>query len=1745
MRNHLRQRRCGMKTNITRRVNALPDRLSSAAILIAALLCLTGIVKGQTGDSPKRGFNVGGSYALSDVETINTTNGNMIFNFPLGKLPPGRGGLSASVNLLYNSKLWDTHVEYVPDLSNQISPQNFLGQSEAGGWRYGSTFEVELLNRNQNVDDPPQCPDPHAFYIWKLRVTFPDGSRHEFRPSGYGDYYNDGYFTIQPSGWDTGCSGSVHSVTTGMTYFTTDGTYIRLSFPASGDWQGTWTLSMPDGTRVVSTNWAQRIYDRNNNYVEHAYVENYNNTGQPAGLLVDQEGRSVAVQYDTATGDDLIRVAGVNNETLTWTVSWKSIEVNKSYTTTCAGCTQERGGTSVQQFQYPLRVVDRITLPAQSGGLTYVFGYNADTSNPSLGWGEVNSVTLPSAAQAAYGWELDGEQPGESNPRVNIVLDNSPTSKTLSYQQEYDGSSTTATETWQYSISHWGSSITAPDLGTSSESFGDTSYQNANSGLAFTSTRPDGSVVERIWQQNLPFGLNSLVQNNPYVKTEFTSIRDAGGNLSKTAIKDFNYDKNGNVTQVREYDWVDYGSVPRNNGFPTGIPGGAPLKRVTTNSYAFPTADASDTSTNSGNSYWQSGAQYLRKAVTASEVSDGGQVLSRAEFYYDDPGTTGNVTQQLSWDSTKGAYSSPLNAGNSISVSHQYDAYGNPILRTDARGIQTQFVYGDINGFTDLYPTQIRTAYQTGVQRTETREYDFYTGVVTRVTDADNNVSTSTSYDVFGRTTLVRAAEGKPEETRTATEYSDTLRRIIVRSDLNAPGDGKLVSIQHFDQLGRVRLTRQLEDSANQSATDETTGIKVQTRYRFSGTNYYELSSNPYRASSSAGAGGELTMGWSTVKHDQGGRVIEVQTFGGAGLPAPWGGNGASTGTVASSYNASEVTVTDQAGKSRKSVTDALGRLVQVYEDPAGVNYLTSYSYDGLNNLVNVYQGIQTRTFVYDSLKRLSSATNPESGTISYDYDANGNLRHKIDPRLLADNQTHVTTTYDYDSLNRLTTRSYNDGTPTVSNNYDSAPNGKGRLASVSSSVSTYSYNAYDALGRALGGTETIGSQSYTVGYTYDLAGHVLTQTYPSGRTVTNTYDSAGRTNSVSGNLGDGAGRTYSSGITYASGGQMTQEQFGTATPVYNKLSYNSRGQLIIIGETTVNDGVTWNRGKIGNRYSFQCNAFDPACAGSDNNGNPAMQDIYIPHDDQESSSTSWFQLYHYDSLNRLKDVGEPGNPFPGIQQAYQYDQYGNRTIDQANIIGAVPHPEFAVDQNTNRLGVPNGQPGAMTYDAAGNLTFDSYTGEGSRVYDAENRMTQAWANNQWQVYSYDAGGRRVKRNVSGTEIWQVYGLGGELVAEYAANTDAANPQKEYVYRNGQLLVTAEPSANIHWLVTDQLGTPRMIFDNTGSLSGVSRHDYLPFGEELFAGTTWRRPELGYTGDGTRQKFTSKERDTETGLDFFEARYYSSTQGRFTSVDPLMASGRVERPQSWNRYGYVYNNPLRFIDPSGEDPEDELLDHIHRIKRTTTTQVTIQERGRGQVVQQATITITETQNRYVDDSGNEVGVDPVQTTATAENTGNAPRAYSADQLSTMANIGKNIVEVSREKGFDPATALGIAVKETRMGTTASTEGVAWKNSEINPMQLSGGLARGGTLRSNIAGAIDVFNGKAGPTEADRLGQYRGSGNAVVDANYATSAQGYINAIRSSVQQKVDRYNNWDMRNYRPPRVGTFPIWRPE
>jgi RHS repeat-associated protein len=116
----------------------------------------------------------------------------------------------------------------------------------------------------------------------------------------------------------------------------------------------------------------------------------------------------------------------------------------------------------------------------------------------------------------------------------------------------------------------------------------------------------------------------------------------------------------------------------------------------------------------------------------------------------------------------------------------------------------------------------------------------------------------------------------------------------------------------------------------------------------------------------------------------------------------------------------------------------------------------------------------------------------------------------------------------------------------------------------------------------------------------------------------------------------------------------------------------------------------------------------------------------------------------------------------------------------------------------------------------------------------------------------------------------------------------------------------------VEYYHTDALGSVRAITNAAGAV--IERHDYLPFGEECTTGPCASNPGVGA---GQPRKFTGKERDAETSLDYVSARYLAPRLGRFTTKDPVIDPAAFRDPQRWNRYGYVRNNPMRFTDPDG------------------------------------------------------------------------------------------------------------------------------------------------------------------------------------------------------------------------------------
>jgi hypothetical protein len=165
--------------------------------------------RAQSVDSPERGFHPSGSYALSDLETISMSGGNLSMRAPLAGLPAGRGGLSASLNLIYNSKVWDTlhsttpAPECMPGMPCEPEPPRqieTLSRSDEGGWRYGFKYELELFYRDYSPPFDQQnynvCADLSAVYYYQLRMSFPDGATRTFALQGQQSV--EGYYAYKP-----------------------------------------------------------------------------------------------------------------------------------------------------------------------------------------------------------------------------------------------------------------------------------------------------------------------------------------------------------------------------------------------------------------------------------------------------------------------------------------------------------------------------------------------------------------------------------------------------------------------------------------------------------------------------------------------------------------------------------------------------------------------------------------------------------------------------------------------------------------------------------------------------------------------------------------------------------------------------------------------------------------------------------------------------------------------------------------------------------------------------------------------------------------------------------------------------------------------------------------------------------------------------------------------------------------------------------------------------------------------------------------------------------------------------------------------------------------------------------------------------------------------------------------------------------------------------------------------------------
>ena len=1469
-----------------------------------------------------------GAYSLSGFDNVNLYNGNLSFVLPLLSIG-GRGGASHTIMLPIERKwmvektvsgdyTWTIPIDRRPE---EIKPGYGPGVM---AWRFGGSLAATPCPTppGWNPEDPW---DNYRHYSGLTRLTFtgPDGTETEFRDIGTGGQ------TQSPG---TYCEGNP-GYNRGKVFLSVDGSattvisdfdvhdQVMVGSPAEG-YAFSGYMYLRDGTVYRFDGNVSWIRDRNGNKISFTY-----DAYQRVTSITDSLNRQITIVYDYNEGGsygvcDKITFKGFNGiygPTRVLRISKTSLgsALRSGYSlTTTYNLFPGLSGDSINN--YNPTVVSSVWLPDADGvARRYQFQYNS--------FGELARVVVPTGGAYEYDW-AGGTTDTSSGAGVIGGYPNYQIYRRIKERRVYaDGTNLTSRATYSLPETQSGGSIstvgyvTVQQLDASSNLLAKSKHYFQGPGAAPSLSQApnllaplsdgreyqtdlidtNGTTVLRrnvnTWSAGTPIASNSSININYRVTQTVSTLEPSSANL--VSKQTFSYDQYNNNTETYEYGFGSgsAGSLVRRSS--TGF--------VTTNNsydYACNPASTCNSSANPTN------VIHIRNLPAQRSIYDSaGTLKASTSFEYDNYSTATNHAALIDCSSISGLDSgfttSYTKRGNltgttrylisggslpncvsspslCLSTYAQYDIAGNVVKAIDGRGYATVFEFTDRFGAPDgnaqlnTSPTELSTpgkasyAFATKVTNAFNQsvfvQFDYYLGKPVDAEDVNGIAATGYYNDVLDRPTKVIRANGVLGlQNQTTFSYDDPNRTVTSASDLTSNTDGALVSKAIYDALGRTSETRQYEGGSNY--------IVLQTQYDALGRTYRV--SNPFRPWQSESAV------WTTRVFDALGRVISLTT--------------PDSAAVMTSYTSNTVTVTDQAGKARKSVTDALGRLSTVYEDPAGLNYQTSYSYDVQDNLTTVSQGTQTRTFVYDSLKRLTSATNPESGTISYVYDANDNLASKTDAR-------SITTTIGYDALNRPTSKSYNDTpqTPTITYYYDNQtlPSGApsytrgysvGRLVAVTyGGTSAGSYYGFDALGRVITKYQQTDSINYLLDSSYNLANAVTSVTYPSvpgasdRRTVNFSYDSAARLSLLSSSATTYAPAATVSSIGYSAYNALKTETYGNN--LIHAISYNNRLQA-----TEIKLGTSGNpTSVISLTYNY----------GTTNNNGNVLSHGY------SGGGLSYTQSFGYDSLNRLTNSSESGSSW---SQTNVYDRYGNRQIDYG---GGSYNLTFS--SSTNRI-----TTSGYSHDSAGDLTNDTIH---FYNFNAENKIIKI---DSVSAYIYDGEGQRVRKLV-GENTRFVYGVGGELIAEFDGSN--GNLRKEYIYGGGSL-ITIEPTAvnsnGTRYTVSDHLGSPRVV---TNSAAGVvSRHDYMPFGEELGSGVGGRTTSIGFgVVDGIRQKFTSKERDIETGLDYFGARYFANTQGRFTSTDPLLASGRTANPQSWNRYSYVLNNPIRLIDPSGQNEEE-------------------------------------------------------------------------------------------------------------------------------------------------------------------------------------------------------------------------------
>jgi len=847
------------------------------------------------------------------------------------------------------------------------------------------------------------------------------------------------------------------------------------------------------------------------------------------------------------------------------------------------------------------------------------------------------------------------------------------------------------------------------------------------------------------------------------------------------------------------------------------------------------------------------------------------------------PPTLGHLTTVEKWLNT--ATSNPT-------TTLTYDTYGNLLSTQDANGHITTECYDASATFAESAQNALQQATQTqyyGVSWNATcgtappalTGTGLY-GQVGSVTDP-NSQTAQTSYDTFGRKTLVTL----PDTSWTSYAYNSF--GTVGTQNVQTSTAAGLSSWNYFDGLGRTILTKATGPDGKL--------IDTQTTYNTTGTKHQ--TSLPYFD------GG--TPLWSVSTYDALNRLIKTVN--------------PDNSTITASYSPWVTTAVDANGHQKRQTHDAYGRVIEVDEftgvSPSTTLYaITVYAYDVLGNLVSTTDTKGNKTTMrYDTMGRKIAMSDPDMGNCgdlttvtpnttfpwyaapcwNYQYDAVGNLLQQSD----AKGQNIY---FHYDALNRTLQRDlgtwkilgYGDvgyTYDTLLSGFTTPPNYQiGRLVRVidSSGVTRF---GYDAMGRIRRTDKLVDSILYITTTSYDLAGRPTSISYPDG-----------------------------SAISYAYNGPLLSQVYDATTTYAQYTGYNALGQP---ASAAYGNGVTTNYtyANSGNsacpQQSFRLctvqtgttvTTYQSLQYGYDSMGNVKTIADALPTFGMHTNQT---QSFGYDEQDRLTSATGPYAPTTPI--AYAYDQIGNMTCNSYLSACTASSPNYvyndplhihAVTSVTNTAGRSYG------YDLNGNMNA---RGGDTLTYDLQNRLISYAVNGgSTTTFGYDGDGGRVKKS-NGVSTTVYIGKLFECVAPCYSGGVWSGTKHIFAGANRIASKPITTTGDISYYHTDHLHSTSVITDKNGA--DQSEYVYLPYGDTyLMSGPTYH------------YLFTGQEKDFETGLYFYGARYYDAALGRFISADTVVP--QAFDPQALNRYAYVRDNPINLIDPSGHSWLSSALHHL-------------------------------------------------------------------------------------------------------------------------------------------------------------------------------------------------------------------------